>query len=50
RSYAHSEQRASHLPHWLHHYNWHRPHASLDYKTPISRLGWDVNNLVGLHT
>lgn len=50
RSYAHSEQRAAHLPHWVHHYNWHRPHASLDYNTPISRLGLDVNNLVGLHT
>ena len=50
RSYVHSDQRAAHLPHWLHHYNWHRPHASLDYKTPISRLGLDVNNLVGLHT
>lgn len=50
RSYAHADQRAAHLPHWLHHYNWHRPHASLDYKTPISRLGLDVNNLVGLHT
>ena len=49
RSYVHSDQRAAHLPHWLHHYNWHRPHASLDYKTPISRLGLDVNNLVGLH-
>ncbi|MES1931626.1 integrase catalytic subunit [Salinisphaera shabanensis T35B1] len=49
RSYAHADQRAAHLPHWLHHYNWHRPHASLDYKTPISRLGLDVNNLVGLH-
>jgi transposase InsO family protein len=50
RSYAHADQRAAHLPHWLHHYNWHRPHASLDYKTPISRLGLDVNNLVGLHS
>jgi transposase InsO family protein len=28
RSYASSEQRASALPHWLHHYDWHRSHAS----------------------
>ncbi len=50
RSYPHSDQRAAHLPHWLHHYNWHRPHASLDYQPPVSRLGLSVNNLVGLHS
>jgi len=50
RSYDNADQRAAHLPHWLHHYNWHRPHASLDYNPPISRLGLTVNNLVGLHT
>ncbi|WP_297527482.1 IS481 family transposase [Thiohalobacter sp.] len=49
RAYDTSEQRASHLPRWLHQYNWHRPHASLDYHPPISRLP-AVNNLVGLHT
>ena len=49
RSYAHSEQRAAHLPYWLHHYNWHRPHASLNYQPPVSRLPLPVNNLVGLH-
>lgn len=50
RSYDSSNQRAAHLPHWLHEYNWHRPHASLNYQTPISTLGSSVNNLVGLHT
>ncbi len=50
RSYEHSDQRAVHLPHWLHHYNWHRPHAGLGYQPPVSRLGLSVNNLVGLHT
>ncbi len=49
RAYDTSEQRASYLPRWLHHYNWHRPHASLDYQPPISRLP-SVNNLVGLHS
>ena len=29
----------THYPPWLHRYNWHRPHASLDTKPPISRLG-----------
>ncbi len=49
-SYASSEQRGQHLPVWLHEYNWHRPHASLDYRPPVSRLGLSVNNLVGLHS
>ena len=48
RAYLCSEQRAAHLLPWLHHYNWHRPHASLDYKPPISRLPL-MNNLVALH-
>ena len=46
-SYESSEQRAIHLPIWLHQYNWHRPHASLGYKPPISRI--PLNNLLGLH-
>jgi transposase InsO family protein len=48
RSYESSVQRAAHLPIWLHQYNWHRPHASLKYLPPISRLPV-ANNLVGLH-
>ncbi|WP_267104413.1 integrase core domain-containing protein, partial [Xanthomonas sacchari] len=38
RSYIDSTQRANAFPGWLHHYNWHRPHASLGYKPPISRI------------
>ena len=38
RAYQNSDQRAQHLPHWLHRYNWHRPHGSLKANTPISRL------------
>lgn len=49
RAYQHSEQRARHLPYWLHQYNWHRPHASLGKRPPVSRLP-GVNNLVGLHS
>ena len=33
-----SWHRASVLRHWLHHYNHHRPHGSLDDKPPISRI------------
>jgi transposase InsO family protein len=49
RAYESSEQRCAHLPGWLHQYNWHRPHASLDYQPPLSSLGLPMNNLLGLH-
>jgi transposase InsO family protein len=38
------------LPRWLHSYNWHRPHASLDHRPPASRLHLPVNNLPRLHS
>ena len=50
RAYENSGQRAHQLPHWLHHYNWHRPHAGIKGKTPVSRSGLDVNNVMRLHT
>jgi transposase InsO family protein len=49
KAYPNSGQRAQELPHWLHHYNWHRPHAGIKGCTPISRSGADVNNLMRLH-
>jgi transposase InsO family protein len=49
RAYQNSGQRARELPHWLHHYNWHRPHAGIKGNPPVSRAGLDVNNLVRLH-
>jgi len=49
RAYLNSNQRAAHLPRWLHHYNWHRPHASLNYQPPIHALNPPLNNVVGLH-
>jgi transposase InsO family protein len=49
RAYETSAQRATELPYWLHHYNWHRPHAGLKGKPPISRSGLDVNNVMRLH-
>lgn len=48
-AFEHSDQRRSALPPWLHRYNWHRPHASLDRNTPISRLGLKGNNLMVIH-
>ena len=49
RSYENSIQRAAQLKPWTHQYNWHRPHASLEQKPPISRSGLDVNNLLRHH-
>jgi len=48
-AYPSSEQRAAHLPRWLHDYNWHRRHGSLNAQTPISVLGLPEDNLVRLH-
>ena len=50
RAYQTSRQRADELPHWMHRYNWHRHHASLKAKTPISRLGLAEDNLLRLHS
>ena len=50
RSYLSSLQRADHLLPWLHDYNGHRPHASLGYNPPISRLPPPRNNLLRLHS
>lgn len=44
-----SDQRCEELPRWLHRYNWHRPHASLGGKPPVSRLGLTGNNLLRHH-
>lgn len=49
-AYSSSEQRAHHLLPWIHQYNWHRPHASLNYQPPISRSGLSVNNLLNNHS
>jgi transposase InsO family protein len=49
-AFEHSQQRRQALLPWLHRYNWHRPHASLAKKPPISRLGLTRNNLLRLHS
>lgn len=50
RAYNTSNERAAELPSWLHRYNWHGPHGSLDSKPPITRLGLAGNNLLRLHS
>lgn len=49
RPYGSSHRRQRVLPIWLHYYNWHRPHTSLDGRPPISRL-LSGDNLMRLHT
>jgi len=49
RLYQNSEERKQHLRGWIHEYNWHRPHASLNQLPPISRSGLDDNNLLRHH-
>ncbi|HVL34861.1 MAG TPA: IS481 family transposase [Burkholderiales bacterium] len=50
RSYANDRERAMAWLPWLHRYNWHRPHASLNDLPPIRRLGLSLNNLSALHS
>jgi transposase InsO family protein len=48
-AYENSRQRKQQLPTWLHRYNWHRPHAGIGDKTPVSRLGLTENNVLRFH-
>ena len=50
QAYPDSHHRAAELPIWLHRYNWHRPHGSLESKPPISRIALDRDNLLRLHS
>jgi len=49
RSYQNSLERETELDPWLHDYNFHRPHASLNLNPPVSRSGLNRNNLLILH-
>jgi transposase InsO family protein len=50
RAYNSSDERGAELPRWLHRYNWLRPHGSIGFKPPISRLSLTGNNLLRLHS
>ena len=50
RTYQNSAEREKYLAPWIHQYNWHRPPASLGLSSPITRAGFDQNNLLRLHT
>lgn len=48
--YQTSAHRTEALDHWIHHYNWHRPHQGIGGLAPMSRLRKRQNNLLTLHT
>src|ERR1700712_5548994 len=50
KAYDTSEQRRRDLATFLFRYNWLRPHQGINAKTPISRLGLTVDNLLRLHS
>jgi transposase InsO family protein len=50
QAYQTSRHRKEELIPWLHRYNWHRPHAGIGDKVPISRLGLTEHNLLTLHS
>ena len=50
RTYQNSAERETELDFWIHDYNFHRPHASLNLNSPVSRSGLSRNNLLSLHS
>jgi len=48
--FRNSAQRARYLPLYIHDYNWHRPHTSLNRLPPVSRLLLYADNLLSLHS
>jgi transposase InsO family protein len=48
-TYSTSADRRRALPAWLHYYNHHRPHGSLDRATPGTRLH-ELTNAAGIYS
>jgi transposase InsO family protein len=44
--YPTSQHRADELLPWMHHYNFHRPHSATEHLPPITRLGFEGNNVL----
>lgn len=49
-TYPNSDARTAELPFWIQHYNFHRPHSATGSKPPVSRLGFDLINVVRNYT
>lgn len=48
--YPTSQHRANELQPWMHHYNFHRPHSATEHRPPITRLGFEGNNVLRNYT
>lgn len=48
--YPNSAHRTEELQPWMYHYNFHRPHSAVAHKPPITRLGFEGNNVVRNYT
>ena len=48
--YPNSHARARELAPWMYHYNFHRPHSATSHRPPITRLGFEGNNVVRNYT
>jgi transposase InsO family protein len=44
--YPTSDHRARELQPWMYHHNFHRPHSATSHRLPITRLGFDRNNVL----
>ena len=44
--YPSSDHRSRELQPWMYHYNFHRPHSATSHRPPITRLGFDGNNVL----
>jgi len=44
--YPSSAHRTEEMQPWMYHYNFHRPHSAVAHKPPITRLGFEGNNVV----
>lgn len=44
--YPSSDHRAQELQPWMYHYNFHRPHSATSHRPPITRLGFEGNNVL----
>jgi transposase InsO family protein len=49
-AFNHSCERQALLKHWIHHYNWHRPHQGIGGIAPMQRLAMNRNNLLHVHS
>ncbi len=48
--YPSSNHRDRELQPWMYHYNFHRPHSATSHRPPITRLGFEENNVLRNYT